>query len=139
MFSTILRALREEKGLSQKELADVLGVSRPAITKYERIERQPDFKTVEQIADFFNVSVDYLLGRTNIRNPYLHASFSSNSTATHKNAVENILQETQDMLLGSTNLTLSGDPASPEAVQSIIDGIKFGLEQAKMRNKKKQD
>lgn len=63
-FSKILRLLRHEKLLSQQELADRLGISKSSINMYERGERQPNFETLEKIADFFHVDIDYLLGRT---------------------------------------------------------------------------
>lgn len=51
--------------MSQQDLADALGISKSAINMYERGERQPNFETLESIADYFNVDIDYLLGRTN--------------------------------------------------------------------------
>lgn len=63
-FANVLRLLRNEKNMSQQELADALGVSKSAVNMYERGERQPNFETLEVIADYFNVDTDYLLGRT---------------------------------------------------------------------------
>ncbi len=63
-FNKILRLLRNEKNLSQQELADALKISKSAINMYERGERQPNFETLEIIADYFNVDIDFLLGRT---------------------------------------------------------------------------
>ena len=64
-FDKILKLLRTEKAMSQQDLADALGISKSAINMYERGERQPNFETLESIADYFNVDIDYLLGRTN--------------------------------------------------------------------------
>lgn len=64
-FANVLRLLRTEKNMSQQELASALGISKSAVNMYERGERQPNFETLELIADFFNVDTDYLLGRTN--------------------------------------------------------------------------
>ena len=63
-FHTILRKLRNASGLSQQELADRLGIKKSAVNMYERGERQPNFEILEAIGDFFNVDIDYLLGRT---------------------------------------------------------------------------
>jgi transcriptional regulator with XRE-family HTH domain len=63
-FDKILKLLRSEKNMSQQELADALDISKSAINMYERGERQPKFEILEQIADYFNVDMDYLLGRT---------------------------------------------------------------------------
>ena len=63
-FARVLRLLRNEKNMSQSELSDALGISKSSVNMYERGERQPNFETLELIADFFNVDIDYLLGRT---------------------------------------------------------------------------
>ncbi|KYC71666.1 helix-turn-helix transcriptional regulator [Heyndrickxia faecalis] len=67
MFGKRLSALRKQKGLSQYELADKLGYSRGQIANYEQGKREPDYETLQKIADFFDVTTDYLLGRTDIR------------------------------------------------------------------------
>lgn len=54
-FDKILRLLRGEKEMSQQELADALGISKSAINMYERGERQPNFETLEAIADFLTL------------------------------------------------------------------------------------
>ena len=68
MFSTRLAKLREELGLTRKEVAEKLNIDQTTYGKYELSKRQPDYDTLQKIASFFNVSVDYLLGRTNVRN-----------------------------------------------------------------------
>lgn len=67
MFNIRLSSLRKEKKKTQQDLADYLGLSRPAYTAYERGNRQPDYDILQKIADYFDVSVDYLLGRTDRR------------------------------------------------------------------------
>lgn len=64
-FSQTLAALRRERGLTQAELASRLGISKSAVSMYERGNREPDFKLLEQMADFFGVGVNVLLGREN--------------------------------------------------------------------------
>lgn len=63
-----LKMLRDEKGLSQSKFAEVLNVSKSSINMYERGEREPGADKLEAIADFFNVDLDYLYGRTDVRN-----------------------------------------------------------------------
>lgn len=50
--------------MSQVRLGIELGVSQDVISRYEKLERQADYQTLLDIADFFNVSLDYLFGRT---------------------------------------------------------------------------
>lgn len=65
-FSDMLGYLRRREGLSQKELAQKLGISRSTIGMYETEEREPDFEMLEAIADTFNVNIDTLLGKTSV-------------------------------------------------------------------------
>lgn len=63
-----LKELREEKGVSQLKLAMDLHLNQNSISRYETGQRQADYDTLIALADYFNVSLDYLLGRTQIRN-----------------------------------------------------------------------
>ena len=64
-----IKKLREERNIYQKDLAKLLGVSIPAINYYENEKRTMDTKTASILADFFEVSLDYLLGKSDVRNP----------------------------------------------------------------------
>lgn len=72
MFGKRLKLLRTNLNLSQKQLGENLNLSQRAISSYENNLRFPDEQTINLIADYFNVSVDYLLGRTDIKNIYLY-------------------------------------------------------------------
>ena len=63
-FKGVLKSLRLRHNMTQKGLADALGVSESAIGMYERGQREPDFEMQELIADYFNVDLDYLMGRS---------------------------------------------------------------------------
>ena len=58
-------SLRTSKGLTQEQLAGSLQISRAALSHYEQDRREPDYETLKKIADYFEVTVDYLIGRTN--------------------------------------------------------------------------
>lgn len=62
-FKDMLKFLRNRENLSQSELAVKLGLSKSTISMYEVGKREPDFETLELIADFFNVDMNFLLGR----------------------------------------------------------------------------
>lgn len=66
-FSKRLKELREERGMSQSELGDKLGVSRSSISFYEKAERNPDIEFLAKASSFFSVPVDYLLGLSNVK------------------------------------------------------------------------
>lgn len=63
-FKDMLKYLRNREGLSQAELASKLGVAKSTISMYEVGKREPDFETLESIADFFNVDMNFLLGKS---------------------------------------------------------------------------
>ncbi len=65
-----LRELRKERRISQLKLAMDLGMNQNSISRYETGERQADYETLIAFADYFKVSIDYLLGRTD--NPALN-------------------------------------------------------------------
>lgn len=71
MLGARIKLLREELGLKQEELAKKLSVSPSAIGMYERDLREPNNELTLKIANFFNVSIDYLLGRSDVRTPDL--------------------------------------------------------------------
>lgn len=64
LFGIKLRSLRKAKKLSQKEFGKIFGLAESTIGMYEREERKPDFELLNKFASFFEVSTDYLLGRT---------------------------------------------------------------------------
>ncbi|WP_132012665.1 helix-turn-helix domain-containing protein [Hydrogenispora ethanolica] len=67
MFQERLKELRKEKKLSQEDLGEVINSSGRTISYLEAGERTPSPEILNKLADVFNVSVDYLLGRTNLR------------------------------------------------------------------------
>ena len=64
MFSERLKELRKNTGYTQKEIAEHIGTSQPSYQNWEKGTRQPSRNTIQKIANFFNVSTDYLLGKT---------------------------------------------------------------------------
>lgn len=65
-----IRDLRNDKDMSQKDIADVLGMSQTGYSKYETGENDIPTRVLLVLADFYGVSVDYLLGRTDVKKPY---------------------------------------------------------------------
>ena len=65
-FGLKLKELRVEKGLSQRKLGEVFGVCNQTVSFWESGSREPDMDTLSEIADYFEVSVDFLLGRKDL-------------------------------------------------------------------------
>ncbi len=61
-----LKLLRQEKKISQQKLADALGLSQQSINHYENHKIEPDIGTLIKLADFFDTSIDYIVGHTEI-------------------------------------------------------------------------
>ena len=59
-----LKELRKERKISQLKLAIDLNMNQNTVSRYENLEREADYKTLSRIADYFDVSVDYLIGRS---------------------------------------------------------------------------
>lgn len=125
-----IKKIRQEKQLTQAEFGKLLNLSESTISLYESGKRQPEYDTLIKIAELFDVSIDYLLGRTDVStNPKL--------TRRDEREIEKILEETRKKLENAEGLMFFGEPASPEAIQSILDSMRIGMEIAKQRNKEK--
>lgn len=69
-FGAVLRDLRKDFNMTQADLARALSVAESAVSMWELGRRRPDYVKLEEIADYFNVDMNYLLGKTNVRNSY---------------------------------------------------------------------
>ena len=67
-----LKIIRQEYGISQQRLADAIGVSQQSINQYENHSVEPDISVLTRLADHFNTSIDFIVGRTDIRRPIEH-------------------------------------------------------------------
>lgn len=128
MLGERLRKLRNERNLTQKEIAKILGIPRGTYAHYEINKRTPDFDLLKETADYYNVSLDYLLDRTNVKDYGL-------SDDSERDIVKR-LYKILDILEYENNLLIDGKPAAKEAVETLIDAINFAIEQAKNRNEK---
>lgn len=77
MLEIRLKELRNKANITQKELAESINTSQQNIAFYEKGERKPKHDMVEKLANFFNVSTDYLLGQTDIPNSTLEADIDT--------------------------------------------------------------
>ena len=96
-----LRALRQERNISMKQLGDIFDVAESTISLYENEKRKVDTDMLIKFADFFNVSTDYLLGITDKRNPSQNNNdigFDDFTYAMHNESKE-LTDEDKEMLL----------------------------------------
>lgn len=67
MFGQRLKELREEKNLKQTDISEKLNITQTSYSYYEKEKRSPDYATLKKLADFFGVSMCYILGETDVR------------------------------------------------------------------------
>ena len=101
-FNQIFRELRTSRGYSQGDLAELLEISRSAISMYENGNREPDFEMLEKIADLFSVDVNFLLGRAPAKTPEqneLHEpTYEEIQSLIARNGKNLTLQQKQDII-----------------------------------------
>lgn len=136
-FGERLKLLIEERGMDQRKFAETFNLSPSTVSGYVTNYRSPNDDLKKKFADYFLVSVDYLLGCSDIRN--IEATLLSNKASDmliHKD-IEEYMQDIEEKLLNSDGLMINDESASPEAIRIIVDAMKIGLEMAKKRNRGK--
>lgn len=123
-----IESLRKEMKLSQGKLEKELGFSNGSVSKWRNSTPTPE--RLKKIADYFGVTVDYLMtGKEEAqKEPQLKPKDEKD--------IKNILANTEQ-LLKQDGLMFDGDPASPEAIESILSAMQVGMEMAKKKNKEK--
>ena len=86
-FAENITALRKKQNKKRQEVADDLGISRSSLEYYEKNKRKPDIEVLTKIADYYNVSADYLLGRTNAETTDKDLRFVCEYTGLNENAI----------------------------------------------------
>jgi transcriptional regulator with XRE-family HTH domain len=112
MIGKRIKLLRTEKEVTQKELADFLGLTPKMISFYEKGERFPPHDIISKLSDYFNVTTDYLLCKTDKKN-------TSNETEEEKD-----IEKAIDELLQQNGLMLCGDELDDEALLLLRDSIR---------------
>lgn len=136
MFDKRLKKLRTDKELSQKALSDILGISPSTVAMYEQGRRTPDNEMLKKIANFFNVSVDFLLGNSNSNVPPIDTW----EPTLNKKDEKDIAKRFDKIINGLENeegLMLNGEVLDDITKQLLAQSIKNGLEMAKLASKKK--
>lgn len=95
IFGKRLRLLREEKDLTQIELAKILSLTNSTISQYEAGKRMPEQGILQKIADIFDVSVDYLLGRTD--DPESPGHFNKGPDPSHEEKITSALVDDPEL------------------------------------------
>ena len=130
MFYDVFLRLCASKNVSPSKAAEAVGLNRAAVAKWKN-GATPSAVTAIKLADYFGVTTDYLLGKPDQKEtpPAL--------TKKDERDIEKILAAARSQLENQEGLMFDGDPASPEAIESILAAMELGLQAAKQRNKEK--
>lgn len=140
MSSTLSERIKERRlllGYNQPELAKIMNVSKQTVSNWENGNRTPDAETLSKLSDLFSVSVDFLLGKTDIATPPSVDGFQQELTKKDERDIEKTLNKTLEMLENQEGLMLSGELIDEDDFELIKAAIQNGLEYAKKVNKKK--
>lgn len=141
-LGTRLRSLRKEKELTLEQVANSVGTTKVSIGRYEKDEREPKSEMLNLLADFFDVSVDYLLGRKtfkHLRTQSAEKTITNNNNLSKKEII-NIEKEAQQMI---DNLEVAdvvefcGTPADEEDKEFLKMAYERFLSDVRVYNKMK--
>lgn len=134
--STRLQELMAIKNINQVDLCQRTGIPKSSMSMYLSGERSPRQNRLSQIAEKFNISEAWLMGYDV---PMERTDSLSDESLSHKDKrdILDIISSTKAELLSQEGLMFDGDPASPEAIESILSAMEIGMEMAKKKNKEK--
>ena len=120
-----VKKLAQERGISLPALEAELGFGNSTIVKWDK--STPNADKLNAAAKYFDVTMDYLL----------NGNDDTSLTTRDERDISKIIEQTKEQLLSQEGLMFDGDPASPEAINSILDAMQIGMEMAKKKNKEK--
>lgn len=129
MYSVYCK-LRDERNLKDADVVKATGITKSTFSDWKSGRSNPKNEKLQKIADYFGVTIDYLTTgkEEDEKEPQLKPK--------DKKDIEEILASTEE-LLKQDGLMFDGDPASPEAIDSILSAMQIGMEMAKKKNKEK--
>lgn len=131
-----IRSLRDSQNLTQKMLAEKLKISNQNLSNYERGFRQPDYETLEKIADFFEVSTDYLLGRTEKKEKTPDA-LPNLSSKEERDIARDLEKTLEDLDNSEEALMFDGEPIDEHTKEMIRISLENSMRLAKQLAKQK--
>ena len=136
MIGKRIKELRAQKDVTQKELADFIGLTPKMISFYEKEERFPPHDIILKLSDFFDVSTDYLLGKSNVRD--IKSNDNLIVIKENEKDVEELLEETMSQILDQKGLMLNGQIVDDNDLVLLRNAIRNGIELAKTMKKSKK-
>jgi transcriptional regulator with XRE-family HTH domain len=124
-FAQRLKEIREEKNLSQEQLGKEIDRSRTSISGYETYDRLPDVDTLIKLVKYFDISLDWLMGFSNVRR-------ATNSVESVEAIYKDILDNLKEKLIAD-GIIMKDEGLSPEILRLSLDyGINAAIEILKL-------
>lgn len=136
-FPHRIRGLREKIGWRQKDVAEKLGISESAYGYYEQGRREPSNDTLRQLADIFNVNIDYLLGRTDDPTPPNKARPYYALTEKDERDIARDLERIMNNLESEDALAFYGEPMDEQTKELLRISLENSMRLAKQIAKQK--
>ena len=134
--STRLQELMTIKNINQADLCQRTGIPKSSMSMYLSGEHSPRQNRLSQIAENLNISEAWLMGY-DVPMERTDSLDDKSLSVKDKRDILDILSSTKAELLSQEGLMFDGDPASPEAIESILNAMEIGMEMAKKKNKEK--
>lgn len=134
ILSERLRYLRKKHKLTQKQVAEYLGITESGYGYYEQGRNQPSLETLSKLAAKFNVSVSYLTGETDDPNPVKNNL--PELTPKDERDIAKRMEKIKNDLRNAEGLSFHGEPLSEEAIESLLEAIEHAERIATLTNKK---
>jgi len=119
-----IKSLREDNNLNQKELAKILNISNSTLSQYETGQRIPSDDVKISIAKYFDCSIDYLLGNSNIKNPYNEDDLPDDFNSPEE-AMDFLLNK--NVIMGFTGFDIHklSDEEKTQYARDLLDHLKL--------------
>lgn len=129
-----LKRLRKQQNKTQKQVAEFLGITREAYTQYENGSRRPDYETINSLADFFEVTVDSLLGRSEKKSEEQKEIVLSEKEL---KAIKKKAEGFKDSMIASIGIAFDGEVEDEETLEKVLIALEEGMILAKKEAKRK--
>lgn len=113
--------------VTQTEICNTLGIKMPTFSDWVNAKTYPRIDKIELMANYFGIS----------KSDLVEEKSTTSLTSRDERDIEKILEQTRAQLTSQEGLMFDGDPATPEAIDSILAAMQIGMEMAKKKNKEK--
>lgn len=117
-IGTRIAHMREQRGWTQEQTSHLLGISRAALSHYEKNRREPDTETLTKFADLYNVTIDFLVGRTNRQDQELDSDIRELVDQSDQ------VELSEEEITKKFNFTIDGMELTPDEAKRFIAFIR---------------